>query len=303
MRAFDGFSGNNQRFMRASVVIPNLDCPLVDRAVRSVLEQRAPGSSLQVVVVGRAAPGTMASGPGFRHLAADQQLSPAAARNLGVSEVSGELLLFIDADCVAQPGWAEALIAAAEESPVVGGSVTFDLSANRWAVADNIASFSEFLDDRPAEASTDRPLGSLNLAIRRSAWEEVGPFDEELVTSEDHDWVLRARAAGLETAFAPEAVVQHAAVRSTLEEVEAHARWYGEHFAAFRRRHPGVFDSGPTWRSKGALKLAAPLKARLAARSIFREHPSLEPARDAFEGVFAFKRAWYQAVIDGWEDA
>jgi len=288
--------------MRASVVIPNLDCPLVDRAVRAVLDQRVDDARLEVVVVGRGAPGSVPKAPGVRHLAADQALSPAAARNLGVSEVSGELLLFTDADCLPQPGWAAALAAATAESPVAGGSVRFDLTANRWAVADNIASFADFLGDRPAERATNRPLGSLNLAIRRAAWEQVGPFDEALTTSEDHDWVLRARAAGLDTAFVPEAVVEHAAVRSSREEVEEHARWYGRHFAAFRRRHPGVFASGPTWRFRWALALAAPLKAQLAARAVYRDHPSLVPGRHAMDGVVAFKLAWYRAVVAGWNE-
>jgi GT2 family glycosyltransferase len=289
--------------MRATVVIPNLDCPLVDLAVRAAVNQELEGARLEVVVVGRAAPGSVPNAPSVRHLAPDRALSPAAARNLGVSEASGDLLLFTDADCSPQPGWAAALAKATETSPVAGGSVRFDLSANPWAVADNIASFAEFLADRPAEKATQRPLGSLNLAVRRSAWERVGPFDEELVTSEDHDWVLRARAAGIDTAFVPEAVVEHAAVRSSLEAVCEHARWYGHHFAAFRRRHPGVFDGGPTWRARWLLALAAPLKAQRSARDIFRRHPSLAPGRHALPGVVAFKRAWYEAVLEGWGKA
>ena len=43
-----------------------------------------------------------------------------------------------------------------------------------------------------APTDTRGPIGSLNLAVRREAWDQVGPFDESLSTSEDHDWMLRA---------------------------------------------------------------------------------------------------------------
>lgn len=215
-----------------------------------------------------------------------------------------KLLLFTDADCRPLPGWVERMAAALEHSPVVGGAVTFPRApaeTSVWALADNIASFHDLLADRPAEQDTRGAIGSLNLAVRREAWNRVGPFDESLPTSEDFDWVLRARKAGLATAFVPDAVVEHAAVRASRHDLEAHAAWYGRHFHRFRTLHPGVFDSGPTWRSKARLRLTAPLKAMTGTLSIFLRHPSLRGCWRAFSGVVAFRRAWYRAVIAGWE--
>jgi GT2 family glycosyltransferase len=259
-----------------------------------------------VLVVGRDVHGLVpregeGGAAGVRFVETAGRLNPAAARNRGVAAASGERILFTDADCRPLPGWAERLTAALDAAPVAGGAVTFRLDGDRWALADNVASFHELLADRPAEADTGGPLGSLNLAVRRDAWERVGPFDEALTTSEDFDWVLRARAAGLATAFVPEAVVEHADVRDGRAAVEAHAAWYGAHFHAFRRRHPQAFGTGPTWRRRWLLRLAAPLKAELSARAIFRRHPRLAASRArALPGVVAFKRAWYRAVLDGW---
>jgi GT2 family glycosyltransferase len=202
---------------------------------------------------------------------------------------------------------------------VAGGAVTFprhrhalpaaalhdegaDRGAGLWALADNIASFHPLLADRPAEADTRRPLGSLNLGVTRAAWERVGPFDESLPTSEDHDWVLRARAAGLATAFVPAALVEHAAVRATRRELEAHAAWYGRHFRQFLARHPGAFAGGPSWATRRRLRLAAPLKAWTGAAAIFLRHPTLLPCWRALPAVAAFRRAWYRAILDAWAD-
>ncbi len=255
-------------------------------------------------MVGSDRPGAVPRDGTVRFIAAEG-LNPAAARNLGVATAAGERLLFVDADCRPAAGWLHHLAGALDAAPVAGGAVTFprDRAARRggrWALADNIASFHPLLADRPAEAATRRPLGSLNLAVRRAAWQRVGPFDEALPTSEDHDWVLRARAAGLATAFVPQALVEHAAVRATRRDLEAHAAWYGAHFRQFLARHPGAFAGGPTWASRRRLRRAAPLKAWTGALAIFLRHPSLLPCWRSLPGVALFRRAWYRAILDTW---
>jgi GT2 family glycosyltransferase len=291
--------------LRLSIVIPDLDSPLVDRTLAALAAQGAPGPEVEVVVAGRDGPGRVPRGGAVRFVESDRPLNPAAARNLGVAHARGERLLFTDADCRPLPGWVERLAAALDGAPVAGGAVTFPrrrAESGRWALADNVASFHELLTDRPAEADTRRPLGSLNLAARRDAWERVGPFDEALPTSEDHDWVLRARQAGLATAFVPAAVVEHAAVRAGRRDLAAHAAWYGAHFHRFRARHPAAFASGPTWQSRRRLALAAPAKSVAAALAIFLRHPRLAGGLRALPGVVLFKRAWYRAILDSWPE-
>lgn len=288
-----------------SVVVPDLDSPWIGETFDGLARQGRAGVDFEVIVVGRDAPGLVPrDAPGVRFVESDGPLSPAAARNRGVAAARGRLLLFTDADCQPFPGWLPRLAHALDAAPVAGGAVTFPRRGNRWALADNVASFHELLPDRPAEAATSGPLGSLNLAVTRAAWESVGPFDEALPTSEDHDWVLRARAAGLATAFEPTAVVRHAAVRVDRDALVAHARWYGRHFHDFRRRHPEALATGPTWRSRRALAAAAPAKALTAALAIFLRHrKELAGSRAAFPGVVLFKREWYREIVARWPPA
>jgi GT2 family glycosyltransferase len=293
---------------RISIVIPDLDSPWIDGTLAALRAQELPAGEHEILVVGRDLPGKVPRDGSVRFLEGGREdgtpLNPAAARNRGVASARGELLLFTDADCRPAPGWAVALVAALERVPVAGGAVDFARDADVWALADNIACFHELLADRAAEESSRLPLGSLNLAVRREAWERVGPFDESLPTSEDFDWVLRARAAGLSTAFVPSALVEHAAARTSREALAAHAAWYGRHFNTFRAKHPGVFGGGPTWRHRRLLALTAPLKSVVAALVIFRRHPGAAPGLAgcwrAFPGVVRFKRAWYRAVLASW---
>jgi GT2 family glycosyltransferase len=289
-----------------SVLIPDLDSPLVDRTLAALAEQGAPGPGIEVVVVGRDAPGKVPRAAGsdaVRFVETAERLNPGAARNRAVAVARGARLLFVDADCRPAPGWVAALAAALDRAPVAGGAVDFprfQRGGNLWALADNIASFHELLPDRPAEADTRRPLGSLNLAVRRDAWEKVGPFDEALATSEDHDWVLRARRLGLATAFVPEARVEHAAVRTSRAALVEHATWYGAHFHVFRARHPEAFATGPTWASRRRLAWAAPVKALTGSLALFLHHPALAGCLPALPGVIAFRRAWYRSVLASW---
>ncbi len=287
---------------RVSIIIPNRDCPLAGRAVEAAAAQ-LPEEDSEILVVGSDGPEVVRPSARVRLIQGDGPLSPGGARNLGVDHAHGDVLVFLDADCQPAALWLDEHLTALAEAPVVGGSVDFALNGNRWAVADNIASFHGLLSNHPPENPSGRPLGSLNLSMRRQAWDEVGGFDAELVTSEDHDWFFRARALGIGCAFEPEAVVRHAAVRATRSDLVEHARWYGRHFNTFRRKHPGVFDRGPTWVSPRRLRAAALPKAWVRALGIFTRHPRLLPALTCLPAVALFWRTWYRTVAAHWTEA
>jgi hypothetical protein len=82
--------------------------------------------------------------------------------------------------------------------------------------------------------------------IRREAFDEVGPFDEDFfLFSEETDWSYRARAAGWRTLFYPEAEAVHVGGSSwrresaTLfrEQVRGHLRFLAKHRGAPAAEH------------------------------------------------------------------
>ena len=85
--------------------------------------------------------------------------------------------------------------------------------------------------------------GSL-LALRRSAWEAVGPFDEGFrLYFEETDWLLRARQQGLAGRYVPAAEAIHLYSQSAGREPRAGA-WFEESAHRFRRRHYGSWFVG-----------------------------------------------------------
>jgi hypothetical protein len=80
--------------------------------------------------------------------------------------------------------------------------------------------------------------GSL-LALRRSAWETVGPFDEGYrLYFEETDWLLRAERRGLAGLYVPAAGAVHLYAQSAGREPRA-AAWFEESARRFRRNAYG----------------------------------------------------------------
>src|SRR5260370_36602746 len=107
---------------RISIVVPDLDSPLVARTLAALREQGAPGEGIEVLVVGSDAPGLVPRDGTVRFLETAERLNPAAARNRGVAAARGGRLLFTDADCRPAAGWVRQPAAAPRAPPVAGGA-------------------------------------------------------------------------------------------------------------------------------------------------------------------------------------
>jgi len=78
---------------------------------------------------------------GARHVAGESQLNPAEARNLGVRSTKADRLIFLDSDCIPQPGWLDAMLSNLDnEDVVVSGSIIV-VPDHYIRLAGNIAAF------------------------------------------------------------------------------------------------------------------------------------------------------------------
>lgn len=153
---------------------------------------------------------------------------PAAARNRGFRESGGDIIAFIDSDCIARKDWLENLIKGFD-SPEVGAV------AGSYDIANPESLLSRLIHEEIKWRHSGfkryiRAFGSYNVAIRREVFEKVGGFDETYRTAsgEDNDLSYRILKAGYKIRFMPDALVAHYHTEKLfkyLKEQYRHAFW------------------------------------------------------------------------------
>ena len=160
---------------------------------------------------------------GARYVAHGRSLGPNAARNTAFREASGALLVLVDDDVEVWPGWLPALVDAAAALPAVeafGGPIRPRLEGFSLHACGREAPPVTSLDLGPVDRDAEL-LWSANLAVRRSALERIGSFDETLEVREapapgaattygdEEEWLRRLTAAGGRVRYVAAAGVDH----------------------------------------------------------------------------------------------
>jgi glycosyltransferase involved in cell wall biosynthesis len=274
-----------------SVIIPNLDSPVIDRTLSALRGQDFDLSKVEVLVVGLDEPGLVQVDELVSSISTGRPEPPGVARNIGVRESNGDLLCFTDADCVPHPGWLRSLARchAEPEVTIVGGGVAFPPN-NYWRLADNISTFHPYLHTSPPGIRDQLP--SLNLSIQRRTWDEVGPFDERYSKAgEDVDWTTRARLAGHRLRFEPRAVVTHIPQRTTFADLWHHAVGFGQYSVKLDSRYQGVLWKPFVLKHWLLTLLAAPVMAGWVTARAFSQRSMLRYAH-TIPAVFVAKVGW-----------
>jgi glycosyltransferase involved in cell wall biosynthesis len=186
---------------------------------------------------------------GVRYAAHPGRRGLNAARNTGIRETSAPLIAFVDDDVLVPPGWLDALAAGAARHPdaeAFGGPIRarFEGGAPRGCGREDPPITT--LDLGAADREADFVWGA-NFAVRRSAVERVGEFDESIVRphGDEEEWLERLRAAGGRIVYLAGAGLEH---RRTAEDARlrplaraAYARGRGARASDRRRgRQPSL---------------------------------------------------------------
>jgi len=192
------------------------------------------------------------------------------ARNIGIKNASGDILIFTDSDVRLKEDWIENIVKLFEEYPDVNCIAGSMVSANPEAFLSKYLDFSIISPTRAAKVNlkviniinrllksnikvkiidektlieNDIPLSTLivtcNFAIKREIVNKVGFFDEEYKAygSDDIDYAYRILKNGYKILCVPQLIVYHYH-RNTITRLVKRYFQYGLGFSIFKRKHP-----------------------------------------------------------------
>jgi GT2 family glycosyltransferase len=199
-----------------TVVVPTRDRPgYLEVTLASLGRQRA-AAAHEIVVVddgprGEAEP--VAARHGVRYTSHGAPRSLNAARNTGVREARAPLIAFVDDDVLVPRDWLAALAAGARdhlEAEAFGGPIHARLEGPPLRACGREDPPITVLDLGPEDRETESVWGA-NFAVRRSAFERIGPFDEQIVRphGDEEEWLARLRLAGGQVVYLAGAGLEH----------------------------------------------------------------------------------------------
>jgi glycosyltransferase involved in cell wall biosynthesis len=149
------------------------------------------------------------------------------ARNHGIKDSNGEILVFIDDDIRVSKNWLQSIVNAftTQNCDAVGGRIHINTPTKlpKWITPDmyGFLGYQDFGDEsRPMDGYKEFPFGG-NMAIKRSVFDKIGLFDtemgrkgsglikEELFKGEETDFFHRLADVGGRFYYQPDALVLH----------------------------------------------------------------------------------------------
>jgi len=282
-----------------SVVVPCRDAARTIGACLDSLERQSyPAARYEILVVdndSRDDTPLIVSGHQRAWLLHCHETGSGPARNTGFLAARGEIIVSVDADCVADEGLIKAHVAALRAAPArvaaVGGRI------------EPFACLSAVERYRPiwiSQARLRRGETALryaetpNAAFRAGAVRSIGLFDGA-AGHDDTDLGIRLGKAGYEIGYAPDAVVKHRNPRS-LGEVYAQKYKYALRNVALYRKHPDIFPDALAggklialaWHTLRRIAVDLLVKLPAALLSGGGESPRIGPLIDAVSALGNF---------------
>jgi GT2 family glycosyltransferase len=198
----------------ASIVIPTRARPAyLEVTLGSVIPQAADvGAEVIVVSDGpdeRTA--AVARRHGARLVSLAEERGVNATRNEGIRAAGSDVIVFIDDDVEAPPGWIDSLLAGVLGTPdreVFGGPIRPRLEDGPRSCGREPGPITAL--DAGSEDRDVAMVWGTNMAIRRSAFERVGLFDDTLSgRGDEEEWELRYRASGGRIRYLANAGLDH----------------------------------------------------------------------------------------------
>lgn len=180
---------------RFSVIVPTWnEARTLPALLESLRHQTVDGFEILVADSGSTdATEAVARSFGARYVPGERK-GPAEGRNRGAREARGEILVFVDADCVVAQDLLQRIGLSLEDRSVVGGATLFRPADGTWG--ERALFFMANAYQRAMIAWGFPHNAGFCFFFRRSAFERLTGMREDLLLNETHDIALRSRPLG-----------------------------------------------------------------------------------------------------------
>ena len=242
-----------------SVIIPTYKRnALLKRALDSLLKQQFPSQLYEIIIVFDGVPEKESKEivqlyQSYAHdrmkFVRQRHAGPAQARNYGVSLSAGEILCFIDDDCIADERWLQALYHAHQQD-------AYAAFAGRVLFIEKKRMIPQYLSDRgfytAADSYEQEPAFFItaNVSMKRHVFLSLGGFDPQFITSggEDRDFSCRLKAHTGRILFVPDAVVYHDVPNSLCRVIKTFFFYgQGDAVAAYKEKRYQILVCREAW--------------------------------------------------------
>ncbi len=214
-----------------SVIIPAYNAEdTLNQCLAALALQTYPADSYEVIVVDDGSTdktGTIAKKHGVRYIRQQNQ-GPAAARNKGVKEARGNIILFTDADCVPDKDWISQML-----KPFEDGQVAAVKGAYRTRQGSLMARFAQLEFEERFEllkkSDSIDMVDTYAAGFRREIFLKLGGFDTSFPVANNEDTELSYRMSneGYKMRFNPQATVCHLRHSDTVAKYARLKFWRG----------------------------------------------------------------------------
>lgn len=196
-----------------SVIIPvyNGEKTIKD-CIRSIQNQSYPHEDYEIIVVDDGSADNTAKileGLNIRFIT-QQNRGPATARNRGAQIAKGDILLFTDADCVADKRWIDKMVSPFKNPDIVGVKGSYKTLQKELIARFSQAEFEERYRLQKRFEFIDF-VDSYSAGFRKDIFFKIGGFNQNFPSAdhEDVDLSYRLSKAGYKMVFNPNAIVYH----------------------------------------------------------------------------------------------
>jgi GT2 family glycosyltransferase len=192
---------------RISIIIPTTRLRSVTRTINSIIPQ-VRDYDYELIVVGKGVTVLKSrfSTPQLVYIESDRLYTPAQARNAGASRARGDILLFIDDDCEAAPGWLQNTLPLLVDRSI--GIATGKIAGRSNGFFGECADLTYYLQLGDKRKELDVFMSG-SFGIRKDVFNELEGFDEQIAVHEDTDFARRLREKGYTILYSPDIVVLH----------------------------------------------------------------------------------------------